>query len=230
MFINTSLNSSTYTQTNKSSNSSVDNNELFMELVELNKNNNIEADFDFMKLGKVSEDELFKAIDTIKSTMDEVIENVKKEGKGELAAKLTHIRVEWYQVGLNAFNDTLKELEHSSESLNSKDKNIIAKSADDISNNLSLSSMLLNGLVGITRNFFQIAGISDESIKSEIDKIKKYAFDSEVTLDNGKTVKFENGNNIKIENEQINLYNSSRYMDIFKERKNSLLEDLLKLR
>ena len=230
MFINTSLNSSTYTQTNKSSNSSVDNNELFMELVELNKNNNIEADFDFMKLGKVSEDELFKAIDTIKSTMDEVIENVKKEGKGELAAKLTHIRVEWYQVGLNAFNDTLKELEHSSESLNSKDKNIIAKSADDISNNLSLSSMLLNGLVGITRNFFQIAGISDESIKSEIDKIKKYAFDSEVTLANGKTVKFENGNNIKIENEQINLYNSSRYMDIFKERKNSLLEDLLKLR
>lgn len=230
MFINTSLNSSTYTQTNKSSNSSVDNNELFMELVELNKNNNIEADFDFMKLGKVSEDELFKAIDTIKSTMDEVIENVKKEGKGELAAKLTHIRVEWYQVGLNAFNDTLKELEHSSESLNSKDKNIIAKSADDIFNNLSLSSMLLNGLVGITRNFFQIAGISDESIKNEIDKIKKYAFDSEVTLDNGKTVKFENGNNIKIENEQINLYNSSRYMDIFKERKNSLLEDLLKLR
>lgn len=230
MFINTSLNSSTYTQANKSSNSSFDNNELFMELVELNKNNNIEADFDFMKLGKVSEDELFKAIDTIKSTMDEVIENVKKEGKGELAAKLTHIRVEWYQVGLNAFNDTLKELEHSSESLNSKDKNIIAKSADDISNNLSLSSMLLNGLVGITRNFFQIAGISDESIKSEIDKIKKYAFDSEVTLDNGKTVKFENGNNIKIENEQINLYNSSRYMDIFKERKNSLLEDLLKLR
>ena len=230
MFINTSLNSSTYTQTNKSSNSSVDNNELFMELVELNKNNNIEADFDFMKLGKVSEDELFKAIDTIKSTMDEVIENVKKEGKGELAAKLTHIRVEWYQVGLNAFNDTLKELEYSSESLNSKDKNIIAKSADDIFNNLSLSSMLLNGLVGITRNFFQIAGISDESIKSEIDKIKKYAFDSEVTLDNGKTVKFENGNNIKIENEQINLYNSSRYMDIFKERKNSLLEDLLKLR
>ena len=230
MFINTSLNSSTYTQTNKSSDFSVDNNELFMELVELNKNNNIEADFDFMKLGKVSEDELFKAIDTIKSTMDEVIENVKKEGKGELAAKLTHIRVEWYQVGLNAFNDTLKELEHSSESLNSKDKNIIAKSADDISNNLSLSSMLLNGLVGITRNFFQIAGISDESIKSEIDKIKKYAFDSEVTLDNGKTVKFENGNNIKIENEQINLYNSSRYMDIFKERKNSLLEDLLKLR
>ena len=230
MFINTSLNSSTYTQTNKSSNSSVDNNELFMELVELNKNNNIEADFDFMKLGKVSEDELFKAIDTIKSTMDEVIENVKKEGKGELAAKLTHIRVEWYQVGLNAFNDTLKELEYSSESLNSKDKNIIAKSADDIFNNLSLSSMLLNGLVGITRNFFQIAGISDESIKSEIDKIKKYAFDSEVTLANGKTVKFENGNNIKIENEQINLYNSSRYMDIFKERKNSLLEDLLKLR
>lgn len=230
MFINTSLNSSTYTQTNKSSNSSVDNNELFMELVELNKNNNIEADFDFMKLGKVSEDELFKAIDTIKSTMDEVIENVKKEGKGELAAKLTHIRVEWYQVGLNAFNDTLKELEHSSESLNSKDKNIIAQSADDIFNNLSLSSMLLNGLVGITRNFFQIAGISDESIKNEIDKIKKYAFDSEVTLDNGKTVKFENGNNIKIENEQINLYNSSRYMDIFKERKNSLLEDLLKLR
>ena len=230
MFINTSLNSSTYTQTNKSSNSSVDNNELFMELVELNKNNNIEADSDFMKLGKVSEDELFKAIDTIKSTMDEVIENVKKEGKGELAAKLTHIRVEWYQVGLNAFNDTLKELEHSSESLNSKDKNIIAKSADDIFNNLSLSSMLLNGLVGITRNFFQIAGISDESIKSEIDKIKKYAFDSEVTLANGKTVKFENGNNIKIENEQINLYNSSRYMDIFKERKNSLLEDLLKLR
>lgn len=222
MFINTSLNSSTYTQTNKSSNSSVDNNELFMELVELNKNNNIEADFDFMKLGKVSEDELFKAIDTIKSTMDEVIENVKKEGKGELAAKLTHIRVEWYQVGLNAFNDTLKELEHSSESLNSKDKNIIAKSADDISNNLSLSSMLLNGLVGITRNFFQIAGISDESIKSEIDKIKKYAFDSEVTLDNGKTIKFEN--------ERINIYNSSRYMDIFKERKNSLLEDLLKLR
>ena len=229
MFINTSLNSSTYTQTNKSSNSSVDNNELFMELVELNKNNNIEADSDFMRLGKVSEDELFKAIDTIKSTMDEVIRNVKKEGKGELAAKLAHIR-EWYQVGLNAFNDTLKELEHSSESLNSKDKNIIAKSADDISNNLSLSSMLLNGLVGITRNFFQIAGISDESIKSEIDKIKKYAFDSEVTLDNGKTVKFENGNNIKIENEQINLYNSSRYMDIFKERKNSLLEDLLKLR
>ena len=230
MFINTSLNSSTYTQTNKSSDFSVDNNELFMELVELNKNNNIEADSDFMRLGKVSEDELFKAIDTIKSTMDEVIENVKKEGKGELAAKLTHIRVEWYQVGLNAFNDTLKELEHSSESLNSKDKNIIAKSADDISNNLSLSSMLLNGLVGITRNFFQIAGISDESIKSEIDKIKKYAFDSEVTLANGKTVKFENGNNIKIENEQINLYNSSRYMDIFKERKNSLLEDLLKLR
>ena len=230
MFINTSLNSSTYTQTNKSSDFSVDNNELFMELVELNKNNNIEADSDFMRLGKVSEDELFKAIDTIKSTMDEVIENVKKEGKGELAAKLTHIRVEWYQVGLNAFNDTLKELEHSSESLNSKDKNIIAKSADDIFNNLSLSSMLLNGLVGITRNFFQIAGISDESIKSEIDKIKKYAFDSEVTLANGKTVKFENGNNIKIENEQINLYNSSRYMDIFKERKNSLLEDLLKLR
>lgn len=222
MFINTSLNSSTYTQTNKSSDFSVDNNELFMELVELNKNNNIEADFDFMKLGKVSEDELFKAIDTIKSTMDEVIENVKKEGKGELAAKLTHIRVEWYQVGLNAFNDTLKELEHSSESLNSKDKNIIAKSADDIFNNLSLSSMLLNGLVGITRNFFQIAGISDESIKSEIDKIKKYAFDSEVTLDNGKTIKFEN--------ERINIYNSSRYMDIFKERKNSLLEDLLKLR
>lgn len=222
MFINTSLNSSTYTQTNKSSDFSVDNNELFMELVELNKNNNIEADFDFMRLGKVSEDELFKAIDTIKSTMDEVIENVKKEGKGELAAKLTHIRVEWYQVGLNAFNDTLKELEHSSESLNSKDKNIIAKSADDISNNLSLSSMLLNGLVGITRNFFQIAGISDESIKSEIDKIKKYAFDSEVTLDNGKTIKFEN--------ERINIYNSSRYMDIFKERKNSLLEDLLKLR
>lgn len=230
MFINTSLNSSTYTQTNKSSNSSVDNNELFMELAELNKNNNIEADSDFMSLGKVSEDELFKAIDTIKSTMDEVIENVKKEGKGELAAKLTHIRVEWYQVGLNAFNDTLKELEHSSESLNSKDKNLIAQSADDIFNNLSLSSMLLNGLVGITRNFFQIAGISDESIKNEIDKIKKYAFDSEVTLDNGKTVKFENGNNIKIENEQINLYNSSRYMDIFKERKNSLLEDLLKLR
>ena len=222
MFINTSLNSSTYTQTNKSSDFSVDNNELFMELVELNKNNNIEADFDFMKLGKVSEDELFKAIDTIKSKMDEVIENVKKEGEGELAAKLTHIRVEWYQVGLNAFNDTLKELEHSSESLNSKDKNIIAKSADDISNNLSLSSMLLNGLVGITRNFFQIAGISDESIKSEIDKIKKYAFDSEVTLDNGKTIKFEN--------ERINIYNSSRYMDIFKERKNSLLEDLLKLR
>lgn len=222
MFINTSLNSSTYTQTNKSSNSSVDNNELFMELVELNKNNNIEADFDFMKLGKVSEDELFKAIDTIKSTMDEVIENVKKEGKGELAAKLTHIRVEWYQVGLNAFNDTLKELEHSSESLNSKDKNLIAQSADDIFNNLSLSSMLLNGLVGITRNFFQIAGISDESIKNEIDKIKKYAFDSEVTLDNGKTIKFEN--------ERINIYNSSRYMDIFKERKNSLLEDLLKLR
>ena len=221
MFINTSLNSSTYTQTNKSSDFSVDNNELFMELVELNKNNNIEADSDFMKLGKVSKDEFLNAIDTIKSTMDEVIRNVKKEGKGELAAKLTHIR-EWYQVGLNAFNDTLKELEHSSESLNSKDKNLIAQSADDIFNNLSLSSMLLNGLVGITRNFFQIAGISDESIKNEIDKIKKYAFDSEVTLDNGKTIKFEN--------ERINIYNSSRYMDIFKERKNSLLEDLLKLR
>ena len=221
MFINTSLNSSTYTQTNKSSDFSVDNNELFMELVELNKNNNIEADSDFMKLGKVSKDEFLNAIDTVKSKMDEVIENVKKEGKGELAAKLTHIR-EWYQVGLNAFNDTLKELEHSSESLNSKDKNLIAQSADDIFNNLSLSSMLLNGLVGITRNFFQIAGISDESIKNEIDKIKKYAFDSEVTLDNGKTIKFEN--------ERINIYNSSRYMDIFKERKNSLLEDLLKLR
>ena len=222
MFINTSLNSSTYTQTNKSSNSSFDNKELFMELVELNKNNNIEADSDFMSLGKVSEDELFKSIDTIKSTMDEVIRNVKKEGKGELAAKLTHIRDFMYQGNLNGYDDTLKELEYSSENLNSKDKNLIAKSADDIFNNLSLSSMLLNGLVGITRNFFQIAGISDESIKSEIDKIKKYAFDSEVTLDNGKTIKFEN--------ERINIYNSSRYMDIFKERKNSLLEDLLKLR
>lgn len=228
MLINTSLNSSTYTQTNKSSNSSFDNKEFLSEFIEVSKST--ENNLDFMKLGKVSEDELFKAIDTIKSTMDEVIENVKKEGKGELAAKLTHIRVEWYQVGLNAFNDTLKELEHSSESLNSKDKNLIAQSADDIFNNLSLSNMLLGGLVGITRNFFQIAGISDESIKNEIDKIKKYAFDSEVTLANGKTVKFENGNNIKIENEQINLYNSSRYMDIFKERKNSLLEDLLKLR
>lgn len=221
MLINTSLNSSTYTQTNKSSDFSVDNNELFMELVELNKNNNIEADFDFMKLGKVSEDELFKAIDTIKSKMDEVIENVKKEGKGELAAKLAHIR-EWYQVGLNAFNDTLKELEYSSESLNSKDKNLIAQSADDVLKNFSVSNMLLGGLVGIAQTFFQMAGAYDESIKNEIDKIKKYAFDSEVTLDNGKTIKFEN--------ERINIYNSSRYMDIFKERKNSLLEDLLKLR
>lgn len=156
MFINTSLNSSTYTQTNKSSNSSFDNKELFMELVELNKNNNIEADSDFMSLGKVSEDELFKSIDTIKSTMDEVIRNVKKEGKGELAAKLTHIRDFMYQGNLNGYDDTLKELEYSSENLNSKDKNLIAKSADDIFNNLSLSSMLLNGLVGITRNFFKL--------------------------------------------------------------------------
>ena len=221
MFINTSLNSSTYTQTNKSSDFSVDNNELFMELVELNKNNNIEADSDFMKLGKVSKDEFLNAIDTIKSTMDEVIRNVKKEGKGELAAKLTHIR-EWYQVGLNAFNDTLKELEHSSESLNSKDKNLIAQSADDVLKNFSVSNMLLGGLADIAQTFFQMAGAYDESIKNEIDKIKKYAFDSEVTLDNGKTIKFEN--------ERINIYNSSRYMDIFKERKNSLLEDLLKLR
>ena len=51
---------------------------------------------------------------------------------------------------------------------------------------------------------------------------KKIPFTFEVKLDNGKTIKFEN--------ERINIYNSSRYMDIFKERKNSLLEDLLKLR
>ena len=222
MFINTSLNSSTYTQTNKSSNSSFDNKELFMELVELNKNNNIEADSDFMSLGKVSEDELFKAIDTIKSTMDEVIRNVKKEGKGELAAKLTHIRDFMYQGNLNGYDDTLKELEYSSENLNSKDKNLIAQSADDVLKNFSVSNMLLGGLADIAQTFFQMAGAYDESIKSEIDKIKKYAFDSEVTLDNGKTIKFEN--------ERINIYNSSRYMDIFKERKNSLLEDLLKLR
>lgn len=118
MHINTSLNSSVHTQTNKSSNSSFDNKEFLTEYIEVSKS--VENNLDYMKLGKVSEDELFKAIDTIKSKMDEVIRNVKKEGKGELAAKLIHIRDFMYQGNLNGYDDTLKELEYSSENLNSK--------------------------------------------------------------------------------------------------------------
>lgn len=120
MFINTSLNSSTYTQTNKSSNSSFDNKEFLSEFIEVSKST--ENNLDFMNLGKVSKDEFLNAIDTIKSKMQEVIENVKKDGKEDLAAKLTHIKDFMYQGNLNGYNDTLKELEYSSENLNSKDK------------------------------------------------------------------------------------------------------------
>ena len=221
MFINTSLNSSTYTQTNKSSNSSFDNKEFLSEFIEVSKST--ENNLDFMNLGKVSKDEFLNAIDTVKSKMDEVIRNVKKEGKGELAAKLTHIRDFMYQGNLNGYDDTLKELEYSSENLNSKDKNLIAQSADDVLKNFSVSNMLLGGLADIAQTFFQMAGISDEKITDEINKIRKYAFDSEVKLDNNNIIKAENG--------YINIYSSlsSKYINIFQEQKNSLLEGLLKI-
>ncbi|WP_297194078.1 hypothetical protein [uncultured Campylobacter sp.] len=221
MFINTSLNSSTYTQTNKSSNSSFDNKEFLSEFIEVSKST--ENNLDFMNLGKVSKDEFLNAIDTIKSKMQEVIENVKKDGKEDLAAKLTHIKDFMYQGNLNGYNDTLKELEYSSENLNSKDKNLIAQSADDVLKNFSVSNMLLGGLADIAQTFFQMAGISDEKITDEINKIRKYAFDSEVKLDNNNIIKAENG--------YINIYSSlsSKYINIFQEQKNSLLEGLLKI-
>lgn len=83
--------------------------------------------------------------------------------------------------------------------------------------------MLLGGLADIAQTFFQMAGISDEKITDEINKIRKYAFDSEVKLDNNNIIKAENG--------YINIYSSlsSKYINIFQEQKNSLLEGLLKI-
>lgn len=218
MTINTSSN---LAHISKSSNYSFNNKDFLNEFVQINKNK--DTNLSYLNLGKVSKDEFLSAINTIKSKMDEVIENAKKEGKGELAAKLAHIRDFMYQGNLNGYNDTLKELEKSSDNLSSKDKNLVIESADDLIKDFSVSNMLLGGLADITQNFFQMAGISDEKITDEINKIKKYAFDSEVKLDNNNIIKAENG--------YINIYSSlsSKYINIFQEQKNSLLEGLLKI-
>lgn len=218
MTINTSSN---LAHISKSSNYSFNNKDFLSEFVQISKNK--DTNLSYVNLGKVSKDEFLSAINTIKSKMDEVIENAKKEGKGELAAKLTHIKDFMYQGNLNGYNDTLKELERSSEDLNSNNTALVKMSADDLVKDFSVSNMLLGGLADIADNFFQMAGISDEKITDEINKIKKYAFDSEVKLGNNNIIKAENG--------YINIYSSlsAKYINVFQEQKNSLLEALLKI-
>ena len=221
MTINNSLNSSSYSKLNQGSNYGFDNKTFLNEFVQISKNK--DSNLSYVNLGKVSKDEFLNAINAVKSKMQEVIENVKKDGKEDLAAKLTHIKDFMYQGNLNGYNDTLKELERSSEDLNSKNTTLVKRSADDLVKDFSVSNMLLGGLADIAEIFFQMAGISDEKITDEINKIKKYAFDAEVKLDNNSIIKAENG--------YINIHSSlsSKYINVFQEQKNSLLETLLKI-
>ena len=83
--------------------------------------------------------------------------------------------------------------------------------------------MVLGGIAVVAENFFKMAGISDSSIQEDIDRINKYQFDThtEVELNNGTIIRAEA--NIKM-SEDLN----SKSKNIFENKKNSLLETLLK--
>lgn len=211
-----------YNNTNTNSTNKTNQGNEFLKL--LNSTSSTEPNLNYLKLGQVSKQEVTSSIENIRNKMNEVIETARKEGKQELVSQLTFMRDFSYNIGVNAYNTTLNNLTEATDKISSLNPKELIKGVEKINNNLMIPHMALGGVAKIAEEFFKMAGVPYDLIQQDIDKIYKYALDSyeKIELNNGKVLM------VKTATEMSKNLNS-KYINMFENKKNSLLESLLQI-